>query len=327
VRPFDLESHVWAGQQKAVSENAPVWLYEMDGFGNLYHRLFEATEAVGEVYILAQRLDGSAPRVLTSAPGVEQPRIEPSGSRVAMAVEAGDDYLMIYDPETDVQQRITFSGDEDHHAWSRDGERIMLERKGPLEILSTSGSRVLETLPVENARSFDWSLDGRWVAYNTAGETGVRLYDLESGQDTMLEPMDANEPSFSPDGTHVAYTLNTGTGLTTAVRSRDGQTVARLSLGGVEAGAPRWAPDGRSLFVRTQRDILRVPMDESKSQVGPAETVAASLWVNFAFDIGPDETLYYTTNRPGTQAIDHTERVIVVINWLEQIKRLAPRTQ
>jgi eukaryotic-like serine/threonine-protein kinase len=331
VRPFSLSSREFVGSQKAVFDQAPVWLYEMDGYGTLYHRLFESVQ-IGrqQVSIVSQPLDGSASSILVSGTGLEWPRVEPSGRRVAVTVEAGDDYLMIYDPESDVKQQITFSGDEDYHAWSADGERILLERKGPLEIWSTRGSGLLETLPIDDAATFDWSLDGRWIVHDTRVADGLWLYDIETERDTLLEPLDAYHPSFSPDGEYVAYTLDTGNGITSAVRSRDGETVVRLSLGGIEGREPRWSPDGRSLFVRTERDIVRVPVTTTDgfAQSGPAETVLTPAPGRVMFDVSADDTVYYSTNAVGDiEREGGVVRVVVVMNWFEQIKQLAPPSQ
>lgn len=92
----------------------------------------------------------------------------------------------------------------------------------------------------------DLSPDGRQVVY--AFSDGMHLYDLESGQNTLLPWAQENDyhPVWSPDGGWIAF-----------VRSNDGIYVARpdgadlrkVSNTGVSTFLAGWRPDGKGLVV------------------------------------------------------------------------------
>ena len=95
--------------------------------------------------------------------------------------------------------------------WSPEGEELAvfaLTQNGPkLVIVSLSDSRVRE-LPMRPLRGtwFDWSPDGRWIAYGTSGEATYVLHEVDTGEEReIFEELQGEkiQSVFSPDGTEL----------------------------------------------------------------------------------------------------------------------------
>jgi len=95
--------------------------------------------------------------------------------------------------------------------WSPEGEELAvfaLTQNGPkLVIVSLSDSRVRELpmLPLTGTW-FDWSPDGRWIAYGTSGEATYVLHEVDTGEEReIFEELQGEkiQSVFSPDGTEL----------------------------------------------------------------------------------------------------------------------------
>lgn len=334
VRPFDARKRAFTGPEVALHQDAPQWLYGVDRFGTWYSLLQESSPVPTTIATL-DRLDANGTHTGTLFSGdVENPRLSPDGGRVALTVEAGeDDWLMILDFDTGVEQRITFSGDVDHYAWSADGEQIMAVQSGVVGIWSARGLGLIETLPIEPASFLDWSRDGRYVVYVRDGSDNgpLHLYDMQTGRDTLFESRTSSRPRFSPDGRYVAYESPGEDGVASYVRSTTGSGFDRIFVDAPQNRRPVWSRDGTQLFVDGwQSRLVRIPVDISHRfvQQTRGEDVI-DLGAVFEFDVGPDGSFYVL----GVGALDDTQfettapataRMSVTVNWFERIKRLAP---
>jgi F5/8 type C domain/RTX calcium-binding nonapeptide repeat (4 copies)/WD40-like Beta Propeller Repeat len=87
----------------------------------------------------------------------------------------------------------------------------------------------------------DWSPDGTTIAYSgLAGTDGKAIYTVDpdgSNRHRLTSRTYANNPSFSPDGTQIAYDDYTRI----YVADADGTNERPLATG----GDPSWSPDGR----------------------------------------------------------------------------------
>jgi dipeptidyl aminopeptidase/acylaminoacyl peptidase len=89
-----------------------------------------------------------------------------------------------------------------------------------------------------------WSPDGTRIAY--VGLGGITVADADGRNAHVI--VDGGEPAWSPDGTRIAYTAAPGVGV--HVVSRDG---SGDELVDAKATRPRWTPDGRHVV-----DVLYV---------------------------------------------------------------------
>ena len=132
-------------------------------------------------------------------------------------------------------------------------------------------------------------------------------------------------PSVSPDRRWIAYESDESGQREIYVRPladpAGGQWL--VSVGGGSADdEPLWSPTGREIFYRTGTQMMRVPVNaESSFDSGNPEAVFQTTGYgggrNRRFDVSPDGRRILIP-RFGT------DELVVVLNWLEELKRLVP---
>ena len=159
-------------------------------------------------------------------------------------------------------------------AFSPDGRELVYSRAGSLW-RQTVGSD--EATEITRGPGYDyqpdWSRDGRWIVFARHDRDAIELWalDLWDGVEQKLTETGAVnvEPRFSPGGESIAF-------VTTRERGLWNVWTAKFTEGKLEAAAPllplresrvkryyyaatdhvinpSWAPDGRSLYVVTNR--------------------------------------------------------------------------
>ncbi len=98
----------------------------------------------------------------------------------------------------------------------------------------------------ELVTDLDWSPDGRRLVY---GRGDLFVFDLDTGQSTRLAGPNASAPSWSPDGSQIAFAVDRADLGQIVVVNADG-TGARIVTEAGSLGWTDWSPDGsRILFV------------------------------------------------------------------------------
>ena len=152
-------------------------------------------------------------------------------------------------------------------AWSRDGSRIAFERRagewgiywvpargGEEHLVTTIAHQNPETLP-----QISWSRDGKWIAApdrDSRGGTQISLISAATGEERAVSSNAAgidHAPSFSPDGTMLAYTSCTfgvqacDVYILDLDRSLNPRQRRRLTTQNAYVRGIAWLPDGRNL--------------------------------------------------------------------------------
>ncbi|MFF9508326.1 prolyl oligopeptidase family serine peptidase [Streptomyces sp. NPDC014724] len=215
------------------------------------------------------RAGGGPARRLTHGPADTTPRWSPDGTRLAFLRE-GQLHLLPVDggeavPLTTPARCPAGAGTP---VWSPDGSRIAF---------SAPATRREETAPVI-IDALGWKADGA----GTIGSVRTQLFvvEVESGEVRQLTHGDrhAGPPTWSPDGTQLAYPAQSGPDAAVLGTSaahvvgvgEDAPEPRRIGPAEGLAGPVSWFPDGSALLVvgRTtfavgHQELLRQPLDGS----------------------------------------------------------------
>lgn len=179
-------------------------------------------------------------------------------------------------PNGDGRRTLT-EGAHINPRWSPDRTRIAFEkaRRGSVSALfvaDADGSnrrRVAEFTRGFYNEGFDWSPDGTKIVHAAAPTDAVDavhdiyVVDVASGESTRLTegPADEFEPVWSPDGTKIAFTIESpGTGpdaapsIDIAAMDADGSNQSVLTEHAHADHSPEWSPDGSLISFISERD-------------------------------------------------------------------------
>ncbi|HEY0370796.1 MAG TPA: S9 family peptidase [Thermoanaerobaculia bacterium] len=264
-------------------------------------------------------------------PTPSSPQWSPDGKRIAYVLtkadlekSAYDANLRIIDADGKNDRPLTFARGADYRPrWSRDGSRIAFvsdrDGKNAIWLLDPNGGEARKLVdPPTGVREFEWSPDGKTIAFSRVdeltaeerkraeekddarvvgeGAKRVHLYlvEVESGTVRRLTngPFSIWTMQWSPDGKEIAFDRGPGTGLDDLYRT-DIYTVnvasGELKPLVVQRGADRfpvYSPDGKWLAYTTWAGVHDW-LVEQEVHVIPA-TGGAPHSVTKAYDRTPD---------------------------------------
>jgi dipeptidyl aminopeptidase/acylaminoacyl peptidase len=171
-----------------------------------------------------------------------EPRLSPDGTRIAFLATAGGRAQLV----------------------------VVDAGGGPEIVLTTSPAPVPSQ--AYGGGAFDWLPDGSAVVY-AAVDGRLWRQSASGGPPVALVsgggPVAA--PAVSPDGTRVAYVIDTRDVAVTST-DPDGPWPVRLTTGADFALDPAWSPDGRSV-AWVEWDVPNMPWDESRVVVRDADAL------------------------------------------------------
>lgn len=163
--------------------------------------------------------------------------------------------------------------------WSPEGEFIVYlygETLGDYDLVTVdvlTGRRQV----IDDERSVfraRWSPTGEWIAYEALPElesrTDIFIINPESGETRNLSQSQFREtlPSFSPDGSQIAYISETNTGWTLNIADPESGAVRVIDSLGLDISSSwtpfQWSPDGQAIAYVRRGDIYVIQLtDES----------------------------------------------------------------
>ena len=301
--------------------------------------------AINHELVLVNRAGQEQKLAVPSQP-YTYPRFSPDGTRLAVSVGLGTglDDLWIYDFRRETIARLTFDQASLRPVWSPDGKLLAYSQLGldgfeGVSTVTVDGSgeekRITPNIGTPALPS-SWSPDGKRIAYMRLSlDPDIFIIAAEGGQSP--EPFLANEgteeanPMFSPDGRWIAYDSNESGRGEVYVRAYPGPGGKwQISNGGGQD--PLWSPDGKALYylnLAPTREVYRVPVETQPTfragrpeKIYEGEMVRPSAWVS-NWDVSPDGRKFVFVRVSEDQPRPKTVRV--VLNWFEQLRRLAPR--
>jgi serine/threonine-protein kinase len=341
--PFDLERLEVTGDPVALLEGitrtagatAEYWLSEN---GTLVYR--PGTGAVGGRTLTWVGRDGGEKLLAMEPRNYANSRVSPGGERVAV-VAAGD--IWIHDLARGTTTRLTFDAALDvEPLWTPDGERVVFAslRSGNYDLYSrrADGTGPEERLTTGSQHEFagSWGNGGRDLVFlecvSSQGSCDVSVLSMtEERQVKVLLQTEFNEGSvtLSPDGRWLAYDSDESGPREIIVRPFPNVEGGRWQVSAGGGMEPMWGPKGDELFYRNATSLMVVPVETGAS---PTFGKAATLFnlgryftggVGRHYDIAPRGDRFIVT-APIAQQGGTAGQIVVVQNWLEELKRLVP---
>jgi serine/threonine-protein kinase len=280
------------------------------------------------------------------------PRVSPDGKRVAFGTSAGDWDLMVYDVSRQLVARLPMSDQQSVPVWTPDSAKVVfasgLSGTGKLFMRSADGDGTVEPLAISNIEKVGitgvspfanaWTPDGGSLVFWARGQLWLLPREEKAEPRSLFtDSVGALQAEFSPDGRWLVYTSGRGPGQNQVYVRPYPALDRREQVSGANSHSPVWR--GRELFY-----LESAPGDESRK----IRVMAVPVTTTPAFSMGKPKVLFegafridgpfrgYDVTQDGqrflmVQAIEQPpERIsqmVLVQNWVEELKARVPRTR
>jgi Tol biopolymer transport system component len=266
--------------------------------------------------------------------------LSPDDQRIAVEIRGDDGAfdIWIYEVERGGSGvLLTTEGSNEVPVWSPDGEWVFFssDRGGNYDIWKRRADRSLpaELVLDEEVRVSPTSIsaDGAMLLFDSGpiGNFDVGILTLETGETEMLvaTPADERLGSFSPDGRLFAFHSDENGQYEVYVREvASGRTfpVSTSTRGG---DRPRWSRDGSEIYYRSpvSEGILGAEVEMEPFSASAPFELSDIVMHRFAnFDVTDDGQRFLVTVPVGSGDTAPTNRMNIILNWFEELKRLVP---
>ncbi len=297
--------------------------------------------ASSDILFWVDRQGVARPLTETRRNYIPHPRLSPDGRRLAVGVRDahGGRNIWLHELDRGSWTRLTFEGSNEKPIWSPDGKQIVFtsDRVGGVQQIfskSVDGSGQVEQL-TEGAYHAPTSLspDGKSVVFRERGDDGswdigmLRLDGERNPEILLATPFDEHNGMVSLDGRWLAYVSNeSGRDEIYVTPFPDSEGKWPISTeGGTEL---MWSPDGKELFYRSGDEMMAVAISTEPDFTPGKPTI---LFKGDYVVTGATTSSYYDVTSDGRQFMmvgrQESSELIqlnVVLNWFEELKRLAP---
>jgi Tol biopolymer transport system component len=332
--PFNVERLAATGPAVRVVDNIAtdvngIPLAAMSNAGMLAYAPGE-TGTSRLVWVSRQGLEQS----ITDAPKhYQSPRLAPDGRRVVLQI-GGD--LWINDLARTTSTRLTSSDTvgTSFPVWSADGTRVVFRSRIGMRWIDVEGGGGGHAIPGSTGiEDFPNSLspDGDTLAFlrqsvDTSGDIYVAsLHGSSPPRVVVGTPVYEGGAQFSPDGRWLAYASNESGQLQVYVRPFPGPD-RRAAVSTQGGSFPLWRRDGKELFYRTGNRMMGVDVSTGGGNVTLSQPhvlfdqryLFETLTIA-NYDVSLDGQRFLMVKDESGSG-----RLNVVLNWLDELKRLAP---
>ncbi len=263
----------------------------------------------------------------TSAPFFGHPVLSPSGREAVVSLVDGIRRpLWVFDLERGTRRKLLAEGRG--AIWSPDGANVVFQSEQGegegLYIMPANGSGEAELLISRDRRPFPqaWLDQGRSLAFREVDSDSDVYVLADSVVEPLLSsPFEERDASFSPDGRYVVFRSNeSGSANVHLQATREPSTRIQVSSDG--GYSPHWGSRADEILYRAPGGRMMAVSIRTTPELGvgtPRLLFQADL--STLFDISPDGQRFLMMTEP---SIEIPTRLHVVINWLDQLERLAP---
>ena len=270
-------------------------------------------------------------------------RLSPDGHRVALDIRDEQNDVWTWDLTRKTLTRLTLNPGMDRGpVWTPDGTRIAFSMATgaaePVFIQASDGSgtptRVTPEVGIFMPVSF--TADGKQLLVHptAAAPYDLQIIDIEAKTPpkTLLgEPYSESNGVVSPDGRWLAYQSTESGRDEIYVRPFPNVNSGRWQVSADGGTRPLWSRDGRELFYYVPPGvIMAVPIASGGSFTAGTPAVAVkgnyvSPQTGRMYDVSPDGRRFLLIKDSRAEgAAPPPPQLIVVQNWLEELKRLVP---
>jgi serine/threonine-protein kinase len=285
--------------------------------------------------------------VIVAKPGsYAGPRLSPDGRRLVLTdLDAkGIVQIWIHDRASATTRQLTFGGQSVRPTWSPDGTRVAFSAQrgnrwnvwwAPADG-SSPGERVGEGPEVNGSTAVSWTRDGKWIVLDGTpedkkgpGGEDVSAIPTSGTPRTMrpavASPFDEQSGEVSPDGKWIAYNSNDAGKYQVYIQpflTPGGRTL--ISAG--RASEAVWLSNNELAYMNNEVDSLTL----AHLEFGPTIKVTrTALFDTRNYRRGSESSRNYDASRDGKHFVFVKRQTgsvmpepIVVLNWIEEVKRL-----
>ena len=269
------------------------------------------------------------------------PRISPDGTRLALDIRDQENDIWVWDFLRKTLSRLTFGPSFDRSpVWTPDGKRIIFASGTPLNLFSTAadGTGTPERLGESTNDQLPSAVspNGAQIVFNEntgAASQDLRTLALDAGHrvKTLLQiPSAQRNGTISPDGRWMAYESFESGQAEIFVRPYPDIEKGRWQVSTNTGRQPVWARDGRELFYVSLDTLMAVRVESAQAWTAstpralfPLPSFNTVRATGVTYDISPDGRRFLVL-KPTANEQAASAHPVVIQNWLEELKRLAP---
>jgi serine/threonine-protein kinase len=279
--------------------------------------------------------DGRETPILSAPRDYKDPRFSPDGRRLAYEIlEGNEGDIWVYEFDRATAARITFESENLYPVWSPDGRRVAFtsRRSGIAAMWWTAadGGGEAEQILEGTELRFPGAItpDGGTLLYReTAPQSGFDIHAVSlTGERTprpvVVTPFNESSPMLSPDAGWLAYVSDRSGRNEVYVRGFAEET-ADYQISAAGGTEPVWAPDGQRLYYRQGGTLLEAALELtgtvrvlSRDSLFSGPYLENVRWPEYDVHPNGEEFVFVRLGRSSL-------RPVVVLNWVEELKRRA----
>ncbi len=274
------------------------------------------------------------------------PRLSPDGRYLAVEIEGPNHDVYVYDFARSVLTKITTDGQSHDPVWTPDGKRLAFRSwlAGGMTMWMMPADRSAGAVrldPTGTRQSpVSFSPDGRFLAFDQKdAHTGddAWVLTLEGGrqpQPVARTRFGEGSAKFSPDGRWIAYASDESGKAEVYVQPFPGPG-PKIQISNAGGFDPVWGRSGGELYYRNENKLMAVALTtsleirassprqlwEGNYSSGAASSCGMPGVSSSNYDVTPDGQRFLMV-RDDDVGFAGT-RVVVVLNWAEELKELA----